>query len=182
MNRRITKNMAEEASAIIKKKTYDRKIEEATVEVNNRVEKLVLKYIPSAVISIVNEFSTYFNYTKCVGITTSIERKNGYITSAYSIGGTLSFMIPSASRYIKVDRYEYEALLKVENRRKLLVEECEEFGKQIYDALLALRTEKAVEKELPEAMKYLVFPEVKALPMPIFTGLRDTIGKIKEEG
>ena len=35
--------------------------------------------------------------------------------------------------------------------------------------------------ELPEAMKYLTFPEVKAVPMPVFTGLRDIIGSIKED-
>ena len=51
----------------------------------------------------------------------------------------------------------------------------------MFDALVALRTEKNVEKELPEAMKYLVFPEVKAVPMPVFTGLRDIIGKIKDD-
>lgn len=34
MNRRITKTMAEEASAMMKKKAYGRKIENATAKVN----------------------------------------------------------------------------------------------------------------------------------------------------
>ena len=74
------------------------------------------------------------------------------------------------SNYIKVDNKEYDALLKLESKRKQLEKERDEFGNQVYEALIALRTEKAVEKELPEAMKYLVFPEVKAVPMPVFTG------------
>ena len=76
---------------------------------------------------------------------------------------------------------EYDDLLKIESKRVLLEKQRDEFGDQVYDALIALRTEKNVEKELPEAMKYLVFPEVKAVPMPVFTGLRDIIGKIKDE-
>ena len=80
-----------------------------------------------------------------------------------------------------MDGKEYDALLKLDSKRKQLEKERDEFGDQVYDALVALRTEKAVEKELPEAMKYLVFPEVKAVPMPVFTGLRDIIGKIKED-
>ena len=180
MNRRITKTMAEEASAMMKKKAYGRKIENATAKVNAAVENLVRKYIPAPVIACVNEYSTYFGYTTGASITTAIE-KNGWTTTASSIKGTLTFKIPGNANYIKVDGKEYDALLKLDSKRKQLEKERDEFGDQVYDALVALRTEKAVEKELPEAMKYLVFPEVKAVPMPVFTGLRDIIGKIKED-
>ena len=47
----------------------------------------------------------------------------------------------------------------------------------MYDALVALKYDKNVEKELPEAMQYINFPEVKAVPMPVFTGLRDILAK-----
>ena len=180
MNRRITKTMAEEAAAMMKKKAYGRKIENATAKVNAAVENLVRKYIPAPVIACVNEYSTYLGYTTGASITTTIE-KNGWTTTASSIKGTLTFKIPSGANYIKVDGKEYDALLKLDSKRKLLEKERDEFGDQVYEALIALRTEKAVEKELPEAMKYLTFPEVKAVPMPVFTGLRDIIGSIKED-
>ena len=172
--------MAEDASSIMKKKAYERKIENATENVNAAVENLVRKYIPAPVIACVNEYPTYISYTMCAIITTTIE-KNGWTTSASDIKGTLTFKIPCNASYIKVDGKEYDALLKLNSKRKLLEKERDEFGNQVYDALIALRTEKAVEKELPEAMKYLVFPEVKAVPMPVFTGLRDIIGSIKED-
>ena len=172
--------MDEEAAAIIKKKAYGLKIENATEKVNAAVENLVRKYIPAPVIACVNEYSTYFSYTAGASITTIIE-KNGWTTTASYIKGKLTFKIPSGANYIKVDGKEYDTLMKLESNRKLLEKERDEFGDQVYNALVALRTEKAVEKELPDAMKYLVFPEVKAVPMPVFTGLRDIIGKIKED-
>jgi len=172
--------MADEAASKMKKKAYGRKIENATAKVNAAVEELVRKYIPAPVIACVNEYSNFISYTTGASISTVIE-KNGWTTSASAIKGALTFKIPSGANYIKVDSKEYDALLKLENKKKLLEKQRDEFGEQVYDALIALKTEKAVEKELPEAMKYLVFPEVKAVPMPVFTGLRDIISSIKEE-
>lgn len=180
MNRRITKTMADEAASKMKKKAYGRKIENATAKVNAAVEELVRKYIPAPVIACVNEYSTYFSYSTGASITTIVD-KNGWTTSRTAIKGTLTFKIPGNANYIKVDNKEYEALLKLEEKRKSLEKQRDEFGDQVYEALIALKTEKAVEKELPEAMKYLVFPEVKAVPMPVFTGLRDIISSIKEQ-
>lgn len=180
MNRKITKTMADEASDIMKNKAYGRKIENATAKVNAAVENLVRKYIPSPVIACVNEYPTYFHYTTGASIATTVER-NGWTSTTSSIKGTLTFKVPDYANYIKVDRKEYDDLLKLDSIRKRLVNERDKFGDQVYDALVALRTEKAVEKELPEAMKYLVFPEVKAVPMPVFTGLRDIISKINED-
>ena len=74
MNRRITKTMAEDAAAMMKKKAYGRKIENATAKVNAAVENLVRKYIPAPVIACVNEYSTYFGYTTGASITTTIEK------------------------------------------------------------------------------------------------------------
>ena len=180
MNRRISKSMAAEAADKMKAKAYGRKIENAKAKVNAAVEELVKKYIPAPVIACVNEYTTYFGYSTGASITTMVE-KNGWSTTRTSIKGALSFKIPGNATYIKVSHDEYEALLKLESKRALLEKQRDEFGDQVYDALVALRTEKNVEKELPEAMKYLVFPEVIAVPMPVFTGLRDIIGKIKED-
>lgn len=172
--------MAEEASALMKEKIYGRKIDNAKANVNAAVEKLVRKYIPAPVIACVNEYPTYFGYTTGAGITTIIA-KNGWETAASYICGELTFKIPGNASYIKVDGKDYDELSKLDTKRKQLEKERDEFGEQVYDVLVALRTEKAVEEELPEAMKYLVFPEVKAVPMPVFTGLRDIIRKIKED-
>ena len=116
MNRRITKTMAEEAAAIMKKKAYGLKIENATAKVNAAVENLVRKYIPAPVIACVNEYSTYFSYTAGASITTIIE-KNGWTTTASFIKGKLTFKIPSDANYIKVDGKEYDALMKLDKSR-----------------------------------------------------------------
>lgn len=180
MNRRISKSMAEAAASMMKNKSYGQKIENVTAEVDAAVEELVRKYIPAPVIAIVNEYSTYFECGHFACITTVVER-NGYTSTASYIRGMLSFNIPVSAAYIKVDNKEYAALLKLDNQRKILEKERDKFGSLVYESLVALRTEKAVEKELPEAMKYLVFPEVKAVPMPVFTNLRTLIRAIKDD-
>ena len=180
MNRRITKEMAENAANKMMKKAYGRKIDNEREKVYKAVEELTKKYIPSPVIACVEEYTTYFDYSTSACITTMRESKWGPCKENY-INGTISFKIPSNSRYIVVDRKEYDALKKLDEKRLQLTDEMANFGKDVRDALIALRTEKNVEKELPEAMKYLEFPAVKAVPMPVFTGLRDIIGKIKDD-
>lgn len=177
MNRKITKTMAKQAAAIMANKAYEKKLEYAKAKVNAAVEGLVHKYIPAPVIACISEYPTYFSYVKVAIISTVVE-KNGWIGSATPIRGELSFKIPPYADNIKVVKEEYDMLLKLEQKRKQLKQERDEFENQVYNALVALRTEKAVEKELPEAMKYLAFPEVKVLPSPIFTELRKTIASI----
>lgn len=180
MNRRITKTMADEAAKKMKERAYSKKIDEAYEKLDAMGEELVRKYIPAPVIACVNEYGGYFGNCTCASITAIKEHPDGWTSREYSIPVKLSFKIPSNSSYITVSCEEYEAVHKLYAKAKQLEKERDDFGDQVYDALVALRTEKSVEKELPEAMKYLVFPEVKAVPMPVFSGLREIIGSIKE--
>ena len=181
MNRRITKSMAEEAAASMKKKAYSKKIEMEAEKIDQAIEALVRKYIPGPVIACTNEYSTYIGYNTGASITAIRENPNGYLCRESCLKGKLTFKVPCNSNFITVDHKEYEAVRKLQIKKNAIVKQSEEFEQQVFDALVALRTEKNVEKELPEAMKYLVFPEVKAVPMPVFTGLRDIIGRIKED-
>lgn len=169
--------MAKDASSLMKEKAYGQKVENARAKVNAAVEELIRKYIPAPVIACVNEYSTYFGYTTGASISTVVS-KNGWNTTLTAIKGTLTFKIPCYANNIKVAKWEYDALLKLDNQRKRIEQERDKFGADVYEALIALRTENAVKKELPEAMKYLEFPIVKALPMPIFKSLRDIIGSL----
>lgn len=178
MNRRITNTMAKDASILMKKKAFNQKIENVTAELNTEIENLVRKYIPAPIIACVNEYPTYFHYTIGASITTNVEGSNGWSTRASYIKGELSFRIPDGGNYVCVENKEYEVLKKIDDKRKRLEKQRDEFGEQVYNALIALRTEKAIEKELPEALKYIEFPKVIAVPMHIYTGLREIIGKI----
>ena len=180
MNRRITKAMAYDAASKMKEKAYAKKIENAYKKLNEAGQVIVRKYIPAPVIACVNEYSSYFGYSTGASITAIKEHPDGWTCRHPNIPVKISFKIPSSGSYITVDAKEYEAIRKLHDKVKQLEKERDDFGDQVYDALVALKTEKNVEKELPEAMKYLEFPEVKAVPMPVFTGLRDIIGKIKD--
>lgn len=181
MNRKITKTMAENASYKMAEQAYSQKIEEAYQRVYTTAENLVRKYVPEPVITCVNKYDKFFSYwTKWASISTIIQ-KNGYTTSATSVKGKLTFKIPSGSSCIKVDGKEYDALLKLDCRRKVLESQRDEFKEKVRSALIALRTEKAVEMELPEAMKYLEFPEVKSVPAPIYKNLRNTIKTLTQD-
>jgi len=181
MNRRVTKTMADEAASKMKEKAYAKKIAKANEKLNEAGEEIVRKYIPAPVIACVNEYSSYFGYSTGASITAIKEHPDGWTCRHPNIPVKISFKIPGNSTYITVDAKEYEAIRKLHAKAKQLEKDRDDFGAQVYDALVALKTEKNVEKELPEAMKYLVFPEVKAVPMPVFTGLRDIIGKIKDD-
>lgn len=173
--------MAAEAAVRMKKKVYMNKIDNVVKEIDQAIEALVRKYIPEPVIACTNEFSTYIGYSTGASITAIKDNPNGITRRESIIRGNLTFKVPYKSDYITVDYKEYEAVRELQVKKNAIVKQSNEFEQQVFDALVALRTEKNVEKELPEAMKHLVFTEVKALPMPVFTGLRDIIGKIKED-
>ena len=180
MNRRVTKTIAYEAASKMKEKAYSKKIEHAYEKLNAAGEELVRKYVPAPVIACVNEYSTYIGYSEGANITTIKEHPDGWTSRESSIAVHLSFKIP-INNYITVDAKEYASIRMLHDKAKSLEEERDRFGDEVFDALVGLRTERNVEKELPEAMKYLVFPEVKAVPMKVYSGLREIIGSIKEE-
>ena len=123
--------MAEEASAMMKKKAYGRKIENATKKINEAVEALVRKYVPAPVIACVAEYSDYFDKTSNVGITTMRETKWG-LSSENRIYGLLSFKVPSICSCLKVDRKDYDDLLKLETKKKALQKQNEYLNSLLY--------------------------------------------------
>lgn len=181
MNRKITKTMANEAAAKMKDKVYSKKIDEATAKIDKAIEALVRKYIPSPVIACTNEYSDYIAYSTGASITAIKEYPNGTTRRIAYIKGKLTFKVPTYSNCITVVLEDYEAVRKLQDKKDQIVEQSKDLERRIIDALIALRTEKNVEKELPEAIKYLRFPEVKGVPMPIFAGLREILGKVIDD-
>ena len=175
MNRRITKAMAEDAAFQMKKKAYIDRIENATDLLNEAGQKIVRMYIPGPVIACTEEYSQYIGYNTIALISTIRTTESGYNRREREICISLSFKIPIASKIIMVSPRHYETVRKLHDKVKELESKRDEFGKEVFKALVALKTEKAVEKELPEALKYLVFPEVKSVPMPVLTDLRKII-------
>lgn len=172
--------MAKEAAAKMKEMAYAKKIDAASEKIDQAIEKLVRVYVPAPVIACTNEYDTYIGYCTVASITTITEH-NGWSRREGAIIGKLTFKLPTNSRHITVSNDEYQALRKLQDKKKAIVNESEDLEMRVLDALVALGSEKNVERELPEAMKYIVFPPVKAVPMPVFKGLRDILGKIKED-
>lgn len=146
-------------------------------QINVMVGELVRKYIPSPVLACVAEYGDYFNTTRYVNITTTIETSYGVSRERY-IHGSVPFRIPSVSSDLSVSREDYDSINKLNKKLTKIKEEEDKFYDRVFEALVALKTERAVEKELPEAMKYIDFPEVKAVPMPVFGELRSILSKL----
>lgn len=178
MNRRITKTMAEDAAFQMKKKAYIDRIENATALLNEAGQRIVRMYIPGPVIACTEEYSQYIGYHTIALISAFRTTESGYNRREPEISINLSFKIPIASKMIMVSPRHYETVRQLRDKVKELERMRDEFGKEVFKALIALKTEKAVEKELPEAIKYLNFPEVKSVPMPVLTDLRKIIEKL----
>ena len=120
MNRRITNSMAKDASVLMKKRAFDKKIENVKAELNAAIENLVRKYIPAPIIACVNEYPTYFHYTIGASITTNVEGSNGWTTRASYLKGELSFRVPDGGNYLYVENIEYDVVKKIDDKRKML--------------------------------------------------------------
>lgn len=180
MSRQITKTMAETAATTMKNKAYKTAIENALGELNAKGEEIVRQYIPAPVIACTNEYSQYISYNSGALISAIKKTSNGYTSRESEIRVELTFKIPTASRLIIVLENDYKTIRKLHDKVKEIERKRDEFGNQVLRALMALKTERAIQKELPEAVKYLEFPEAKRLPMPVLSDLRFVIGNIKE--
>lgn len=181
MNRRINKTTAEKAAQKIATAAFDSKIELANNKKIECVENLASVYIPYVVRSVVAEFPSYFEKDKYASITTPKTYSDGYVSHEDYIGADISFYLPKGSMYINVSNIEYKELKKLHMRVKALEKAQQDFKRQVYDALCALKTENKVKESLPEALPYLEFPEEVHLPAPMFGTLRNIIKNIKTE-
>lgn len=160
---------------------FNSKIELARNRVRVVVEDLVRRYIPNVVLTVVEEFPSYFEKDKFASITTPREYAEGYVGHEDYIGSAISYNLPCGSKYINVSATEYKGLKKLQMRVKALEKEQKDFKQQVYDALCALKTENKVKESLPEALPYIEFPEEVHLPAPIFGTLRQIIKNIKTD-
>ena len=167
--------MAKEASEKMCDLAYNEKINEIQKEIDNKVEFLVNKYIPQSIIEVVSIYKTYFYTRNLASVTTNNDR--GY--NENYIYGTLSFEIPDSCNDIHVTKEEYAPIRELSDKKVAIEKERKDFKNKILNALVQLRTYKNVEKELPEAMKFLPAKQENNLPAPIYKGLNDLIGQIK---
>lgn len=177
MSRKITKTMAADAAKKMGDAAYAAKRVAVENQINVMGGEFVRKYIPSPVLACVAEYGDYFNTTRHVNITTTIETSYGVSRERY-IHGSVPFRIPSTSSDLSVSREDYDAINALQTKLTEIKKQQEAFENQVFEALVALKTERSVEKELPEAMKYIDFPEVKDVPMPVFDELRGILSKL----
>lgn len=165
MNRRISNDMAVRASRAMAKALYGERIESSFKVLQSACENYVIKYIPMPVLQVTKEYERYF------------ELFNDMTFSCFNSGDsplfcTISFSVPRFARHIKLGKNDFQALRILFKKYRKLRAESQSFESRIYDALKTLKDEKNVVESLPEAVKFIEFPEVKQLPSPIFNDLR----------
>lgn len=174
MNTRITKQMASDAAKAIADDLYRKQITEAKAAVYEAASDIVLKYIPTPVLAMAKEYPDY------VGATTSVHLKSydkdGYLL--YSIHAILPYSLPQACNYINVCQADYFPLLKLYDVYNGLVKSRDKEQIRFRDALLELRTIKAVKRSMPEALTYLDVPAEINLPVRVYDDLRQILQTI----
>lgn len=176
MTIRITKAMAENAALKMRSEAYDKKIDALQKEIDAEIEKLVKKYIPAPVIACVNEYGDYFCAINQASVTTL--KHNGCAESY--IYGNLSFNLVNACNNIKVSKSDYDKVRTIYDKKNNLKKESGNFYEKVINALVQLRTYSNVEKNLPEAIKYLDIPSTGMVPAPVYSDLNDFIKSIKK--
>lgn len=169
MNRRITKEMAAMAAKAMAEQLYAKRIELCYSELQRGADIFVKKYIPDPVLQVCKEYDRYFNLTKHVVF--SCNRKS-------SIGCETSFSLPQYANFITVSELDYESLISVNEPYRSICKEVDVFKKRVYEALVILKSEKKVVECLPEAVKFIEFPETKHLPSLVYDDLRALLKSI----
>ena len=172
--------MAQEAAEKIASKIYNDKLGGLDTQINLMAEFVANKYIPAIVLEVCAKFPSYIATNDAIQISTRNEKEPGYKYSALWLRGKLSFKIPTACNYLKVSNEEYEALRRV-NDEKVRVEKMRDACiEEVRTSILALKCENKLKEHFPEALDYIEFPAVKALPAPKFDSIRTLLKNAKK--
>lgn len=175
MNRRITKAMASDAALKMQEAVYGPQLEAVNKEKDFVGTQIISKYIPSPVIACIKEYQSFFEVYRVVGV---FYWRSSNWRSEY-IYVKLPYNVPKGAKYIEISESDYKDLLEFVKVINKLKDEKMEFGERIISALISLKYENKVKEHLPEALEYIEFPVVKALPEPIYNDIRNILKNAK---
>lgn len=177
-NRRITREMAIQAAMDMRNAVYKEKLNNAQATLKKEADAFVKKYVPSPVLTCVEEYKDYFTTSCRVRIVVyDKESKEGEYSGSYR------YILSEISMPLPLNYYEnYRINTSVSKCKRVVAaddtynelrREADKFQGQIENALLSLKTEKKITEQLPEALPYIKFPDNKSnLPAPIFSDIR----------
>lgn len=172
--------MAHLAADKIAFKIYNDKLEELGNQINLIAELIAEKYIPAIVLEVCEKFSTYIATNNAIRISTSIVNESGHKNTPLWLGGLLSFKIPTACNYLKVSNEDYDSLRRVYDEKVRVETMRDACIQEVYNSLLALKHVDKIKEYFPEALDYIEFPDVKALPAPKFDTIRTLLKNVKK--
>lgn len=147
--------MAHDAAIRMSRDIYDSKINEAKEALTRCADECIKNVVPMPVRQVLEEFKLYFSYTNNVVIAWGNK----------TIPAISTIKVPASFYYIDVTRVSYlqckqlyDEILRFQNRKRDFIEETTNL---LYREL---KYEKRVAEVLPEALSYIVFPEVVAPP------------------
>ena len=172
--------MAQEAAEKIASKLYNDKLEGLDTQINLMAELVANKYIPAIVLEVCEKFPTYIGTNQAIQISTRYEKVSGCAVTSKYILGMLSFKIPNACHYLKVSNEEYEALRRVYDERERVKGMRDACIEEVRNSIIALKCENKLKELFPEALDYIEFPAVKALPAPKLDAIRTLLKNSKK--
>lgn len=147
--------MAHDAAIRMSRDIYDSKINEAKEALTRFADDCIIEVLPMPVRQVLVEYQQYFSYTNNVVIAWAHK----------TVPAISTIKVPASFYYIDVSRVSYlqckqlyDELLHFQNRKSDFIEET---TNTLYREL---KYEKRVAEVLPEALSYIVFPEVVAPP------------------
>lgn len=166
---RITKTMAEEAAKRIVTAEFEERIEQAKKKRDEYIDALVKQVCPNPIIQVTKEYHSYIYCNKLIAI-----RSPGGRIDKYGI----KFNVPYYT-VIDVSSEAYAKAIKLQRDVEMEYERRKEAQDRWKEIILGLGTLKRMQEELPEAVEYVSWPTVKALPSVQYDDWRMALRKIK---
>ena len=168
---RLTKKQFELAAEDMASIAFDNKLKKAYEEMRNYGDTLAEKYIPSAVISCMQEHKTWFLGNRRIGVYYFTDTYNSY--TIY-----LSTNIECPNKCFEITSEEYDKASKLRSAINSINEEKNVYKTRLYNALCNLRTITNIKKEIPEALDYIQMPTLgDNVPAVKYDALRDIFNK-----
>lgn len=164
-NRRINKQMAADAAKKIVNARYKQAIKDIDEKITNYADSILKKYVPQPVLSVVEEYDKYFDWTQhfCVFYRTYIiEGARSVSSSALALKGNI--LIPRRCNYLEIKEADYKEGKKLVELKKQICDTSNKTEEELTEVIRSCNSEATLMKRYPDIHPYIEWPPVKALP------------------
>lgn len=164
-NRRINKEMAANAAKKIVDARYKQAIRDMDVKLTNYADSMIKKYVPQPVLSVLEEYDKYFDWTQHISVFyRAYDSEGARSISSSALALKANIIVPRRCNYLEISEADWREGKKLIELKRQICDVNNKTEEELTEVIRSCNSETTLMKRYPEIHPYIEWPPVKALP------------------